>query len=253
MTLRAHAAFLCAALMGAFGCGGGSGQMTGLDGGSDAHPQGRDADAAPQQMGAAPDAPVESATEAATEAAVEATGPADGTPSYTSSCTPLSSETGTAIDTYHGRLDGYLSYVVPIGGSFSCNGDNGHVHLQVRANGAIYDVAVDTGQFTGDVNLYEADMPIPDGPWSEGWHGSDGLTYTALGVHSSVFTPEAPSALGAKLAAELAGKNHISVFGIGYSQGNGCHDVHYHSGSGEDGAIVIDPLSSPAHILFFRF
>ena len=178
----------------------------------------------------------------------------DGTPTYTSDCTPLEDETGTAIDTQHGRLDGTLAFVVPIDGDPTCNGDSSHLHLQVRVLGDIYDVAVNTGDFTGDVNLYEADMPMPDGPWSEGWHGADDLTYTSLGVHSDLFTPQAPSELGAKIAAELDGKNHVSIFGTGYSPGNnGCHDIHYYSGNGQDGAIVIDPLSTPAHVLFFRF
>lgn len=225
-------------------CGG-----TGANAGHDAGMK----DAPVSSPEAASDAVPEATSEAGTDGAGDASGPSDGTPMYTSVCTQTSSETGTIIDTEHGRLDGYLSFVVPIGGSFSCNGDSGHVHLQIRALGNVYDVAVDTGQFTGDVNLYEADMPMPDGPWSEGWHRDDGLTYTSLGIHSSQFTPENPASLGAKIATELAGKNHVSIFGTGYPQGNGCHDVHYHSGNGQDGAMVIDPLSSPAHMLFFRF
>jgi hypothetical protein len=215
------------------------GDVVSIDSGS------RDAEASVPTPEACSDVPTESSS--------EASGPSDGTPSYTPACTPQSSETGIAINTQHGRLDGYLSFVVPIGGSFSCNGDNSHVHLQIRAGGSIYDVAVDTGKFSGDVNLYEADMPLPDGAWSEGWHGSDALTYTALGIHSSEFMPQDPATLGTKIQTELAGKNHVSVFGTGYAQENGCHDVHYHSGGGQDGALVIDPLSTPAHILFFRF
>jgi hypothetical protein len=187
------------------------------------------------------------------EGSPESSGESDGTPSYTAACTLLADETGTAIDTVHGRLDGYLSFVVPIGGSDKCNGDSSHVHLQIRVDGTIYDVAVDTGKFDGDVNLYEADMPLPDGAWSEGWHGDDGLTYTSLGIHSDQFTPEDPATLGQKLATELAGVNHVSIFGTGYPQGNGCHDVHYHDGNGQDGALVIEPLSPTPHILFFRF
>jgi hypothetical protein len=175
----------------------------------------------------------------------------DGPPSYTSACTPLSAQTGTGINTYHGRLDGYLSYVVPKGGSFSCNGDQSHVHLQVRMNGAIYDVAVDIGTFTGDANLYEADMPLPGGAWAEGWHNV-GLSYTQLGVHSTQFTAEDPTALGQKIASELTGVNHVSVFGDSYTTHNGCHDVHYENGT-LDGALVINPLSPTAHVLFFRF
>lgn len=188
--------------------------------------------------------------DAGAEAEAEA-GPSDGTPSYTSVCTPLSEQTGTAVDTKHGRLDGYLAFVVPQGGDPDCNGDSSHVHLQVRVNGVIYDVAVDIGTFTGDSNLYEADMPIPGGAWSEGWHNL-GLSYPQLGLHSTEFTPEDPTTLGQKIQSELAGVNHVSIFGDGYMQGNGCHDVHYENGT-EDGALILEPLSPKAHILFFRF
>lgn len=175
----------------------------------------------------------------------------DGPPSYTSACTPLSAQTGTAINTKHGRLDGYLSYVVPKDGASSCNGDDTHVHLQIRMNGVIYDVAVDIGAFTGDANLYEADMALPQGAWSEGWHDV-GLSYPQLGLHSTQFTAEDPTTLGQKIQTELAGVNHVSVFGDAYAQGNGCHDVHYENGTA-DGALVINPLFPTAHILFFRF
>jgi hypothetical protein len=178
-------------------------------------------------------------------------GPSDGTPTYTAACTPLSAQTGTLVDSKHGRLDGYLSFVVPQGGDSSCNGDDSHVHLQVRVNGTIYDVAVDIGTFTGDSNLYEADMPMPGGAWAEGWHDL-GLSYPQLGLHSTQFTPEDPTTLGQKIQTELAGMNHVSIFGDGYTQGNGCHDVHYENGT-EDGALIIEPLSPQAHIMFFRF
>lgn len=205
----------------------------------------------------APDASL--VDDAALDSAADANGapdapldPNDGTPTTTSACTPLSKQTGTIIDTLHGRLDGTLAYVVPQNGPSSCNGDSSHVHLQVRANGAIYDVAVDIGQFAGDAMFYEADMPIPDGAWSEGWHGADGLSYTQLGVHSPAFAPQDPATLGKKIEAELAGINHVSIFGTGYTQKNGCHLVHY-VGGGTDGAIVTHPLASPSHVLFFRF
>jgi hypothetical protein len=175
----------------------------------------------------------------------------DGTPTYTSTCTPLSQQTGTAINTKHGRLDGYLSFIVPKDGTSSCNGDDSHVHLQIRMDGLIYDVAVDIGTFTGDSNLYEADMALPGGAWSEGWH-DDGLSYPQLGLHSTQFTPQDPTTLAQTIETELAGANHLSIFGDAYSQGNGCHDVHYENGTA-DGALVIDPLSPTPHILFFRF
>jgi hypothetical protein len=41
------------------------------------------------------------------------------------------------------------------------------------------------------------------------------------------------------------------VFATGYGP-TGIHDVH-RNGGGRDGAIVVRPLSSPAHLLFFHF
>jgi hypothetical protein len=201
-----------------------------------------DAELAPDQRADAPTPAEAGAAEA---------GPADGPPTYTAACTPLSAQTGTAINTKHGRLDGYLSYVVPQGGPHSCNGDSSHVHLQVRMMGEIYDVAVDIGTFTGDSNLYETNMAMPGGAWSEGWHNG-GLSYPQLGLHSTQFTPEDPTTLGQKIVTELAGVNHVSIFGDAYTQGNGCHDVHYVDGI-VDGALILEPLSPKAHILFFRF
>ena len=140
--------------------------------------------------------------------------------------------------------------MVPLGGSSSCNGDSGHIHIQVKANGSLYDVAVDVGRTNGDSNLYEADMPMPDGAWSEGWH-DDALSYKALGISSSQFTSENPTSFATYLEQELLTANHISVFGTAYSGHNGCHDIHYYNGS--DGALVLQPLSGVSHLIFFRF
>jgi hypothetical protein len=183
----------------------------------------------------------------------EASGSLDGPPTRSSACTPLKDQNGTAIDTKYGRLDGTLRYVVPIGGPSSCNGDSAHVHLQVDVNGDIYDVAIDIGDSPDDVGIYEANMSLPGGAWAEGWHGTDQLTYTSLGIHSPQFMMEDPAALSSQLVTELAQVNHVSIFGMGYDTYNGCHDVHYENGNGEDGALFVDPLSPQAHGLFFRF
>ena len=94
-------------------------------------------------------------------------------------------------------------------------------------------------------------MALPDGAWSEGWHGSDALSYRSLGLTASQFAAQDPSTLAQHLEAELASVNHISVFGTGYSSKNGCHDIHYYNGN--DGALVLEPLSPTPHVLFFRF
>ncbi len=177
----------------------------------------------------------------------------DGPPNRTSACTPLSAQTGTAINTSFGRLDGTLAFVLPEDGTHSCNGDSSHVHLQVLANGEVYDVAVDIGTSPGDVSLYEQDVALPDGAWAEGWHGTDTLTYTSLGIHAPQFTAQDPASLSASLVSKLAQVNHVSIFGTAYTTDNGCHDVHYHGGAGGDGALFLEPLSPQAHGMFFRF
>ncbi len=156
---------------------------------------------------------------------------------------------GTALTSVHGRLDGYLVAIVPTT-TRTCNGDATHVHLQVRTNGAIYDVAVNVSD-PANVDYLARDLPMPDGPWQEGWHpGQGGLfDYVALGLHSPDFTPMPEAQLTAALATELATANHVSVFMTGYGPDGG-HLVHRNRGA--DGAIVLRPLGA-ARALMFRF
>jgi hypothetical protein len=169
--------------------------------------------------------------------------PSDGTPTR-QQCT---GNFGSSLTSNHGRLDGILVSVVNIGGSHSCNGDSTHVHLQVRMGGAVYDIAVNS-----DTLVAERDLALPDGAWSEGWHTSDSLDYATLGLHSSDFAmPSSPGALAMQIEKDLATANHISVFATGYGP-TGAHLVH-RQGGGRDGALVIHPLSSPAHLMMFTF
>src|SRR5690349_2831550 len=57
---------------------------------------------------------------------------------------PCTGSFGSALSTSYGRLDGYLVAIVPPGNG-GCNADTDHIHLQVKMNGAIYDVAVNVG------------------------------------------------------------------------------------------------------------
>lgn len=170
-----------------------------------------------------------------------------------SACTPLSQQKGTAVNTSHGRLDGTLVYVLPVDGSPACNGDDSHVHLQVEVSGSVYDVAVDVGTSGDEVGFYEDTMTVPGGVWAEGWHGTDALTYSSLGVSSSELPLASPDAVAAAIESHLADTSKISIFCTGYSQDNGCHDVHYENGAGKDGALVLDPTSASSPMMFFRF
>lgn len=151
---------------------------------------------------------------------------------------------GQALNQEFGRIDGYLVSIVPAGGPKACNGDSRHLHLQVSMQGSVYDVAVNL-----DTLQLQQSIALPDGAWSEGWHTSDGLDYTQLGLDASSFTAPSPDS-GTALQDFLASANHISVFATGYGP-TGVHDVHRHGGN--DGAIVVEPLSPTPRVMFFRF
>ncbi|HEY3450374.1 MAG TPA: hypothetical protein VGK67_28730 [Myxococcales bacterium] len=173
----------------------------------------------------------------------------DGAPTRVA-CT---SHYGSALTKTHGRLDGYLVAIVPPGNG-GCNVDSDHVHLQVRMDGAIYDVAVNvysTSSGSPDVDFAEADEALVDGPWAEGWHSTDALDYVQFGLHAADFVATSKSALVERITEDLATANHVSVFATGYG-GTGAHLVH-RNGGGRDGAIVVRPLSAAPHYLMFHF
>lgn len=158
---------------------------------------------------------------------------------------------GSALSTSYGRLDGYLVAIVPPGNG-GCNADADHVHLQVKMNGAIYDVAVNVGSSAQDdvhTTTKELDLPV----WSEGWHtGATVLEdYVSLGVHSTAIPLGTHTQNVADLMADLANANHISVYGTGYGP-NGSHLIH-RNGGGHDGLVITEPLSVPAHARLFSF
>ncbi len=205
-----------------------------------------------------PDAHVSTGTDAATDSPTLTDGSTmtedSGAPMRNSACTPTTAETGTAVNTSYGRLDGTLVYVVDVGQGRQCNGDDSHVHLQIEVSGSIYDVAVDIGTAPNDeVGMYEETITVPGGVWAEGWHGADALAYTAppLDLHDTSFVTMAPDAIASEVESLVAGVSKISIFCHGYAQGDGCHDVHYDNGN--DGAIVLNPTNVMSKTLFFRF
>ena len=179
----------------------------------------------------------------------------DGEPNRLSSCVDTSSSTGITPN-HQGRLDGYLVSFVPLYAQ-QCNGDSGHIHLQVKANSKIYDVAVNlesTQQGSSpQVQILEVDSKMPGGAWVEGWHDQAELDYAVdLGLSSTSFSAMDKETLEFKLQADLEQVNHISIYCTGYSDGSGCHNVH-RQGNGRDGALVTQPLSTPSHFTAFRF
>jgi hypothetical protein len=169
----------------------------------------------------------------------------DGPP-IRQSCT---GELGSEVSETHGRLDGILVAIVPPGNG-GCNADGDHVHLQVRVDGEVYDVAVNVDAASGDVLYLEHDAPLTAGAWSEGWHPGDPLDYLSLGLHDSDFAAQSESALVSAITSALATANHVSIYGTGYGS-DGLHLVHRNHGF--DGAIVVRPLSASPHYLLFDF
>jgi len=180
-------------------------------------------------------------------------GGSDGTP-VRQACT---SKFGSGLSSRFGRLDGYLVSIVHPGTS-GCNGDASHVHLQINMNSGIYDVAVNvqSNQGTGsaaDVRFLDKPLEsLPNGPWEEGWHTNAALDYvTDLGLHSGDFTATPLATLGPEVEGKLATVNHVSVFATGYGA-TGIHLVHRNA-TGQDGAIVMYPLSAQPEAMVFHF
>lgn len=155
---------------------------------------------------------------------------------------------GAALSTGHGRMDGYLVSIVAPTTVKGCNADSDHVHLQVKINGAIYDVAVNVD----GVLTKELGHALLDGAWSEGWHPGDDLDFVNdLSLHDGDFTSITKTAAVQQVQSFLANANHVSVFATGYGT-DGAHLVH-RNGNGNDGALIINPLSANPQYLVFHF
>lgn len=190
---------------------------------------------------ATPDGPGSGAIDAPTPVHVD-----DGTP-MRRTCT---NQFGSALTTTFGRLDGILVAVVPPGGG-GCNADSSHVHLQIEAGGAVYDVAINVDGAPDVVDSTTRDIALPGPAWAEGWHTGLPVDYVTMGVHSADLAATNRTQLTSDLMTDLATVNHISVFGIGYGP-DGAHNVH-RNGSSHDGLVITEPLSTPTHARLFAF
>jgi hypothetical protein len=161
---------------------------------------------------------------------------------------------GSAMTAVFGRLDGFLVSIVNINGSSTCRGDDNHIHLQIKVNGKIEDIAVNVESTTGNPNVgfRTLNAPLHGGAWAEGWHTGQTLDYAnTLGVHSTSFTSETLTQLQSLLDSDLANANHVSIFATGFD-GTGGHDIHREP-TNHDGAIVINPTTSNPEYLLFSF
>ncbi|CAN5699601.1 hypothetical protein BH11MYX2_BH11MYX2_36490 [soil metagenome] len=174
----------------------------------------------------------------------------DGSPSRIT-CKPKS-QLGNGLTTAYGRLDGFLVAIVPPASGGGCQADLDHLHLQVRMNGDVYDIAVNVGESgVEDVHSTTRDITMPGPAWQEGWHTAVSANYVTLGLHSTDIPLERSAQLETEIMSDLASANHISVFATGYDT-DGAHLVH-RNGQSRDGLIVTEPLSRPSHVRMFSF
>ena len=166
-------------------------------------------------------------------------------------CKPQN-QLGDGLTKSFGRLDGILVAIVPPANGGGCQADNDHLHLQVRMNGDVYDIAVNVGENgVEDVHSTTREIAMPGPAWQEGWHTGVTVDYALLGLHTADLPLESASELVDDMMTDLATANHISVFATGYGS-DGAHLVHRNR-QRTDGLIVTQPLSRPAHVRAFAF
>jgi lamin tail-like protein len=198
--------------------------------------------------GGTPDAGVPDAGGGAPDAGGGGTG--DGTPTRQ----PCTSTFGSAMTATFGRLDGFLVAIVNPNTTTSCRGDDNHIHLQVKVNGGIEDIAVNVASTSGNPNVdfRTIGAALRGGAWTEGWHPGQTLDYPSnLGASSTSFTEETLTQLTGSVDNLIANANHVSIFATGFDPTGG-HLIH-RQGSGHDGAIVINPTTSNPTYLLFHF
>ena len=125
--------------------------------------------------------------------------------------------------------------------------------MQVAAGGAVFRMVVNVASTSGDprVRFAEVAHALPWPAWSEGFHGDQQIDYAAtLGLHADAapFAPVASAELIARVVARVAVGARVAIYAQG-SGGSSAHLVH-RNGSGDDGAIVLDPTGSPRFLVF---
>lgn len=162
---------------------------------------------------------------------------------------------GDELVTGFGRIDGTLVGIARPQDRSCAQSNATHVAIEIEMHGQNYVMQVNVQSDSGspDVFFAEKKMAMPGDAWSEGWHGTDTLSYQDdLGAHSEDFTSYDNATLTQKIVDRLTIGKKISVYATAYGP-NGGHDVHKEYGYTTDGAIVIDPESAAAEVLMFRF
>jgi hypothetical protein len=161
---------------------------------------------------------------------------------------------GSALTNAFGRLDGTVRAVVPPADPECAKPNGTHLVLQVDSGGETYRMVVnvesDRAGQDQRVSAYELDAALPTPAFADGWHAGLALDYAqALNAHSTQFTAKARDALVSQISAQLMPGAPVSVYATS-SGGDSAHLVHRNNGL--DGAIVVNPKTTP-HWLLFRF
>lgn len=179
---------------------------------------------------------------------------AEAGPTFTGQC---AGSFGSALTEGFGRIDG-LVYAVQKPSDTACVLPNrDHVVVQVYMGGAVYRLVVnvmsDRAGQSPDVRYAKLPHALPAPAWSDGWHADTPLDYAkTLGASSATsgFAPKAMNDLVAEIASALTVGAKVSVYATsGDGRPESAHLVHRNK-TDRDGAIVVDPTTSPKFLLF---
>lgn len=153
-------------------------------------------------------------------------------------CVPVSA-LGKAIPVNgYGALEGELVHVEPAG-SKNCDANDSHVVIQVQANGATYEVAIDigsTGAMGSAVGYATKDVPATLPP--QGWTTVAYDYVSNLGLHSTDMPLNTMAQNSTFVVNALQNVSYLTIHGRGYTDGTGAHDVHRNGGD-RDGVLIL--------------
>jgi hypothetical protein len=147
------------------------------------------------------------------------------------------------------RFDATVIAIVPPGSSCP-RPNNDHIILEIRMNGDAYRMvaAVESSFGNPDMAIAERDAPLVGPPWQEGAHSGISFDYVNdLGLHRLDFLPTPKDEMIDRLTFPIDVGARVSVFAHVEQADDSAHLVH-RNGSGQDGAIVIHPDTTPRYL-----
>ena len=159
----------------------------------------------------------------------------------------------SAVDGYS-RFDGTLVAVLAPGNTTCPKPNSTHMILEIRVNGDVYRMVAAMQSETGNpmMAFAERDGALTGPAWQDGQHLGVAMDYVAThNLHRLDFTPMDMPTLTDAVTARVTLGAHISVYATVENANDSAHLIHRNQ-TNQDGAIVIDPETSP-HYLMFRF